>query len=192
MAGLKIRRFPDPILRKSAAKVSGVTSSLKKTLAEMAQTMYLTRGVGLAALQVGIDKQMAVIDIGDGLKKLINPVIVKSQGSSVEEEGCLSVPNQTVKVKRAKKVTVNFLNEDGETNQIRAEGLLARVIQHEIDHLTGTLIVDYLNPIKRLILRTKFSKGLDPSAKAQGQVLSLVVPRQKLGTTLSLSKGRRA
>jgi len=140
-------------LRKKASSVIRVTDEERRILCDMADSMYLNNGVGLAAVQVGIDKQLAVIDIGKGLVKLINPSITKKMGTETQEEGCLSVPDAVVKVKRAKKVTVSFLDENGEVRQITAEGLFARAIQHEVDHLSGKLIVDYLNPIKRLFLK---------------------------------------
>ena len=155
---LKIRKLPDPVLRKVAAKVVKVSDSDRRALSVMAKTMYLNHGVGLAALQVGIDRQLAVVDVGEGLIKFINPVIAKKEGSEVQEEGCLSVPGEYVRVKRAKKVTVNFLKENGEAAQLKACGLLARAIQHEVDHLSGCLIVDYLNPIKKILVNRKFKK----------------------------------
>jgi peptide deformylase len=162
MDTLKIRVFPDVCLKKKAAKISSVGEKEKKMLDEMAATMYLNSGVGLAAVQVGIDKQLAVIDVGTGLIKLINPEIIKCEGSQSEEEGCLSVPGVAVKVKRAKKVTVRFLNEEGLTVQVRAEGLLSRAMQHEIDHLCGILIIDRLNPIKKMFLKKKAPKASRP------------------------------
>ena len=158
MSDLKIIIFPDSILRKKANKILGIGDTEKEELCGMAKVMYLARGVGLAAVQVGIDKQLAVIDIGDGLIRMANPVIVKKEGSQTQEEGCLSVPEIGVKVKRAKSVVVNYLNEKGQTIQLRASGLLARAIQHEIDHLCGTLIIDYTNPIKKMIIRRRLSK----------------------------------
>jgi len=155
MTAFTIRKFPDSILRKKAAKVTSVGDTERAVLARMAQTMYLSRGVGLAAVQVGIDRQFAVVDTGSGLLKLINPTIVKKEGREALEEGCLSVPDLHVNVKRAKTITVNFLDEDGGAVQLKASGLLGRAIQHEIDHLSGTLIIDYLNPVKRLLLRPK-------------------------------------
>jgi peptide deformylase len=119
----------------------------------MAETMYLNSGVGLAANQVGIEKQLAVIDVGNGLVKLINPIVVKSEGAEVQEEGCLSVPGVVVKVKRAKRVIIDYLNETGEACRLSAEGLFARAIQHELDHLSGRLIVDYMNPLTKLFLK---------------------------------------
>ncbi len=157
MTDPEITRFPSSILRKKATKIAKVGDSEREMLSMMAKAMYLNQGVGLAAVQVGIDKQLAVVDVGDGLIKLINPAILKREGSEIQEEGCLSVPGARVKVKRAKKIVVSFLNENGEIKQVKAENLLARAIQHELDHLSGTLIIDYLNPIKKIFLRKKFS-----------------------------------
>ena len=98
---------------------------------------------------------LAVIDVGGGPVKMINPVILKRDGSETQEEGCLSVPDAVVKVKRAKRVTVTFLTELGEVTRVTAEGLFGRAIQHEVDHLNGRLIVDYLGPVKRLLLKSK-------------------------------------
>jgi peptide deformylase len=154
---MKIICVGDKRLRKKACKVLKVTAEECRLLDEMANTMYLEGGVGLAACQVGIDKQLVVIDIGEGLIKLVNPAIVKKEGAEVQEEGCLSVPDTAIKVKRAKKVTVEYLNDKGEALKISAEGLLARVLQHEIDHLLGKLIIDYLGPIKKLILRNRLT-----------------------------------
>lgn len=152
---MDIRKFPDKILRKKASKVEALSDSDRAMLQDMAEAMYLNKGVGLAAVQVGIDKQLAVVDVGEGLVKLVNPVILKREGGATEEEGCLSVPDTTVKVKRAERIVVSFLDEDGGISQITAEGLFARAIQHEIDHLSGRLIIDYLSPVKRLFLLTK-------------------------------------
>lgn len=155
MPELKLRTFPESILRKKTEKVGHVTDSERSILDKMADLMYLSQGVGLAATQVGIDKQLAVIDVGDGLIKMINPVIIKRDGSDTSDEGCLSCPGTTVKVKRAKKVVVQFLNENGDVMQLKAEGLLAKAVQHELDHLAGKLILDYLGPIKKMFLKTK-------------------------------------
>lgn len=154
---MEITCLPSPILRKKSAKVLNVSDEDRRMLDEMAKTMYLKGGVGLAACQVGIDKQLVVIDIGDGLIKLVNPVIVKKEGCETQEEGCLSVPEATVKVKRAKKVAVEYLNEKGEVIRMAANGLLARVVQHELDHLSGKLIIDYLSPIKRLFFSNRLT-----------------------------------
>ena len=158
MQGLTIKKFPDPILRKKASKILKVTSREKEILSEMAKLMYLSQGVGLAAQQVGIDKQLAVIDIGNGLIKFINPVIIKRQGIDLLEEGCLSVPGVSIKIKRAKSVTVHFLDEEGSVQQLHADGLLARALQHELDHLAGVLIIDYVNPVKKILLKRALTK----------------------------------
>lgn len=158
MPDLKIKIFPEGILRKKAKRIASVTADEKRELTEMAKAMYLSGGVGLAAVQVGIDKQLAVIDVGSGLIKMVNPSIVKSSGKEAADEGCLSVPETNVKVRRAKSVVVNYLNEDGDVVQLKAEGLLARAIQHEIDHLSGTLIIDHVNPIRRMLVRKKLGK----------------------------------
>lgn len=150
MAILTILRLSNQSLRKKAAKVDRITETELKILSDMTETMYVNSGVGLAATQVGVDKQLAVIDIGKGLVKMINPCLVKKEGTEAQDEGCLSVPNTTVKVKRAKKVIVDFLNESGEVCRISADGLFARAIQHELDHLAGRLIVDYMSPIKKI------------------------------------------
>jgi peptide deformylase len=152
---LKVVRFPEPILRRKARKVPKVTDKERLTLDEMAKAMYLSQGVGLAAVQVGIDRCLAVVDTGEGLIKMVNPTIIKREGTETQEEGCLSCPGACVKVKRAKKVVVSYLTEEGEVAELKAEGLLARAIQHEIDHLGGTLIIDYLSPIKKILFRAK-------------------------------------
>jgi len=161
MTNSMIRKFPDTILRKKARGVYKVGAAEKALLTSMAETMYMNQGVGLAALQVGIDKQLAVIDIGNGLIKMVNPIIIRKEGREICEEGCLSVPGIVVKVKRAKDITVNFLNENGEAVQLKASGLLARAAQHEVDHLMGILIIDYLNPVKKMLL--KKGRGLKNS-----------------------------
>lgn len=157
MNSLNIRIFPDSILRKKASSITKVGKEERDILEEMVKTMYFNQGVGLAAVQVGIDKQLAVIDVGEGPIKLINPVIVKREGEETIEEGCLSVPEVSVKVKRAKSVVVNFLDEQGKAKHLKAEGLLARALQHEIDHLSGMLIIDYLNPFDRIFMKKRLS-----------------------------------
>jgi len=156
MAILKIITVPNIVLRKKAADVAKVSERERKILSDMAETMYINGGVGLAATQVGIDKRAAVIDIGTGgILKVINPYIVKREGAETREEGCLSVPEACVKVKRAKRIVLDFLDENGQPRRLTAQGLLARVIQHEVDHLSGRLIIDYLNPLKKLFLNNK-------------------------------------
>ncbi len=158
MQALEIKKFPDPILRKKASKILRITAQVKDTLSEMAKLMYLAQGVGLAAQQVGIDKQLAVIDVGEGLIKLVNPVIVKRKGHEQSEEGCLSVPGISVAVKRYRSVTVHFMDEEGIARGLDAEGLLSRAIQHELDHLHGILIIDHTNPVRKMLLKKRFLK----------------------------------
>jgi peptide deformylase len=149
----KIRVVGDPVLRKKAKKVTRVTAGHRETLSKMARLMYEASGVGLAAPQVGIDEQMIVVDIGKGLYKLINPRIVRKEGRQVIGEGCLSVPGVTIKVKRAKKIMLEALDEDGKKVVFDAQDLLACVCQHEIDHLLGKLIIDYAPLWKRITLK---------------------------------------
>lgn len=157
MSEMKVRIFPDPALRVKSARVDAIGEAERAVFDDMARTMYVSQGVGLAANQVGLDRQFAVVNVGSGLIKMANPVIVKKEGAETHEEGCLSAPGATVRVKRAKKITVQYLNEDGAVCQLKAEGLLARAIQHEIDHLHGTIIIDYLNPIKKALAKRKIA-----------------------------------
>ena len=146
---LRIRRLGDTILRKKAKEIKTITASHAEILNTMAQLMYESSGIGLAANQVGINESMMVVDIGLGLYKLINPKIVKREGWQSMEEGCLSVPGISVKVKRAKRVKVLAIDENAKPIAIEAEGLMACVFQHEIDHLKGKLIIDYASFFKR-------------------------------------------
>ncbi len=150
---LKIRILGDPVLRQVTKKVAKVTDSHRKALSEMARLMYSVSGVGLAAIQVALLDSMFVVDIGTGLYKLINPEIIESKGSQVNEEGCLSVPGVGIKVKRAKSIVLKALDENGKPLVIEAEDLLACVFQHEIDHLNGKLIVDYASVFDKIKLR---------------------------------------
>jgi len=150
---LKIRVLGDPVLRQVTKTVVKVTESHRKALSEMARLMYSVSGVGLAATQVALLDSMFVADIGTGLYKLINPEIIESKGSQVNEEGCLSVPGVGIKVKRAKNIVLKALNENGIPLVLEAEDLLACVFQHEIDHLNGKLIVDYASMLDKIKLR---------------------------------------
>ena len=153
MAILNIKKYPDKVLRKRCKEVQSIDGEIKRLLDDMAMTMYAVNGVGLAATQVGLDMRIIVIDIGDGLMKLINPKITKKEGTSVMEEGCLSVPGVYVKVKRPAKIVVSALNIDGKQELIKAEGLLAHAFGQELDHLNGKLIIDYLPFYKRFFIR---------------------------------------
>jgi len=156
-----IRKYPDPSLRKQALKVEKITSRERKILAQMAETMYFADGIGLAAPQVGINKQFIVVDVGDGLIKLVNPKIIFEEGESVMEEGCLSLPGVLLSIKRAKKVLVEGLDERGSKVQISAKGLLSHALQHEIDHLHGTLIIDKVDEKEKQKLKPLLVKFED-------------------------------
>ncbi|MCQ2437092.1 MAG: peptide deformylase [Clostridia bacterium] len=132
----------DEVLRKHARKVDRFDKRLHVLLDDMADTMYHADGVGLAAPQVSILKRVVVIDVGDGLLELVNPVMIAQEGSKVDVEGCLSVPDRRCTVERPEKVTVRAQNRHGETFEIEAEGLLAVALCHETDHLDGILYID--------------------------------------------------
>ena len=142
MAVYKIVEIGAEVLRKHAAEVKEITPSILKLLDNMADTLYDAKGVGLAAPQVGVSKRVIVIDVGDGLIEMINPVITAKEGEQVDEEGCLSIPGVSGDVRRAAKVRVQGLDRQGNLHEIEASGLLARAFQHEFDHLEGILFVD--------------------------------------------------
>ena len=129
-------------LRKKSREVEKIDDRILTLLDDMAETMYDANGVGLAAPQVGVLKKVVVIDIGDGLIELINPVITYKKGEQIDAEGCLSVPGRSATVSRPEKVMVRALNRKGEEINIEGTGLLARALCHEIDHLSGTLYID--------------------------------------------------
>lgn len=142
MATRNIRLSVDEILRKKCKEVKEINERLLTILDDMAETMYASNGVGLAAPQVGILKRMVVIDIGEGLLELINPVIVEQSGEQVGDEGCLSVPGRSGQVTRPNYVKVEALNRDGDKIIVEGEALMARALCHEIDHLDGKLYID--------------------------------------------------
>jgi peptide deformylase len=154
---LEIKVFGDPVLRKKAKPVKKVTAGDREILSLMAQSMYEGGGIGLAAPQVGISSQLIVADIGQGLYKLVNPIIVKSSGHQAIQEGCLSVPGVCIKVKRAKQVWVEALDENAKPVKLEAKDLLACVLQHEIDHLKGKLIIDYASLMEKLRIKKRLS-----------------------------------
>ena len=142
MSVLEIKKAGDPILRQIAEPVAKIDRKIKKILDEMTETMYQAEGIGLAAPQVGISLRIVVIDVGQELIELINPVIIEADGSATEPEGCLSVPGMYGEVERCTSVIVEGLNRTGKKVRISASGLLARALQHEIDHLNGVLFID--------------------------------------------------
>ncbi|HSN63743.1 MAG: peptide deformylase [Azonexus sp.] len=161
MALLPILRFPDPRLKKIAAPVTNIDDTVRRLIADMAETMYEAPGIGLAATQVDVHKQIVVIDVSEDksqLLALINPRLENCQGEQEGEEGCLSVPGIYEKVQRAERVTVHFQDGDGVQRTLVAEGLLAVCIQHEIDHLNGKVFVDHLSQLKQTRIRSKLAK----------------------------------
>lgn len=153
--------FPDERLRTVASSVEDVNEEIQTLVNDMFDTMKDEKGIGLAASQIDVHKRVVVMDVSeeqDEPRVFINPEIIKVEGSTISEEGCLSVPNNYAKVERAEKVTVKALDRDGKPFELEAEGLLAICIQHELDHLKGKLLVDYLSPLKRNRIKTKLEK----------------------------------
>ncbi len=158
---LPILRFPDPRLKKIAEPVHRVDDSIRRLARDMAETMYEAPGIGLAATQVDVHKQVIVIDASetrDQLLVLVNPQLVESSGLQLGEEGCLSVPGIYDKVERAEHVVVRYLDLDGKAQTVSAEGLLAVCLQHEIDHLQGLVFVDHLSSLKQMRIKSKMLK----------------------------------
>jgi len=159
MAILEIKEYDEPVLREKALPVEEITPEILNLIKDMAETMYIDSGVGLAAPQVGISKRIILVDGEEGgLIVLINPMIIKCEGEVVAEEGCLSVPGIYSQIKRSLKVTVKALNENGDSIEITKEGLTARALQHEIDHLDGILFIDRIGRMERQILLNKIKK----------------------------------
>jgi peptide deformylase len=156
--------WPDPILKQSAAPVDRVDDDIRRLLDDMVETMYAADGVGLAAPQVGVSRQLIVIDTSpkqpeQKLIHLVNPQIVRAEGKTVYTEGCLSIPGEAEEVERAAKVWVRALDYHGKPFEIVAEGdLLAIALQHEVDHLLGTVFVDHLSSLKRELIKKRMKK----------------------------------
>jgi len=164
---LNILRYPDARLHKVASPVTVFDESLKKLVRDMTETMYAAPGVGLAATQVDVHKQVIVLDVSerhDSLVVLVNPEIVETTGVSDIEEGCLSVPGVYDIVERAERVKVRAYDQNGIPFTLEAQGLLAVCIQHEMDHLKGKVFVEYLSQLKQQRVRAKLSKQLRKSA----------------------------
>jgi len=163
MALLKIRKFPDAVLKEAAKPVGNIDGKLSSFVESMVQTMYAAPGVGLAAPQVGESSRIIVLDVdhehpGKHLLKLVNPEIVEAEGSIIWEEACLSVLDYTADVKRAARVLVRAYTMDQKEVSIEADDLLAVAFQHEIDHLDGRLFIDRISRIKRELYRRKLQK----------------------------------
>ena len=161
MSLLTILEYPDKRLRTVATPVESVDDALRALIDDMFETMYDAPGIGLAATQVNVHKQLIVMDISEGKSEprvFINPEIVAKDGSQIYQEGCLSLPNVFADVKRWNTITVKALDRDGREFTLEADGLLAVCIQHEMDHLAGKVFVDHLSPLKRALAEKKLAK----------------------------------
>ena len=168
MAILEVLRFPDERLRTVAKPIETIDSEIHTLIDDMLETMLDENGIGLAATQINVHKQLVVIDVSEKQNDpliLINPQITHMDGKTISEEGCLSVPNNYAKVERAERITVKALDKDGKEFTRDADGLLAICIQHELDHLKGKLFVDYLSPLKRQRIRAKLEKDARTAAR---------------------------
>jgi peptide deformylase len=161
MALLTILEYPDPRLKRIAAPVTEFTPAIKKLVDDMAHTMYEAPGIGLAATQVDVHKRIVVIDVSENksdLRVFINPEIIEADGELIGEEGCLSVPGYYDNVKRAGRVKVRAQDATGAAFELEATELLAVCIQHEMDHLKGTVFVDHLSQLKQVRVKNKMKK----------------------------------
>lgn len=164
MSKLPIITIPDPILRKISDPVERVDAEVKRLVDDMLETMYAAPGIGLAAIQVGVPRRIVVIDAADdGEEKkplvMVNPELVAlGQKTRLYEEGCLSIPDVRVEIERPETVTVRYIDRDGKNQELAADGLLATAIQHELDHLDGQLIIDFMTRLKRDMIIRKFKK----------------------------------
>lgn len=174
MAILKVRKYGDPLLRRRAAEVTEVTPELQATIADMIETMYDEAGIGLAAPQVGISLRLMVVghDARSEPRALMNPVIVERGGEVTAEEGCLSIPGIFAPVTRSEWVDLEATDVGGRPVKIRGKGLLARVLQHEMDHLDGVLFIDRLDPVTRDRIKRRIKKeGLPEEAPHRASAL---------------------
>ena len=166
MTILEIKTYPDIFLSKPTEQIENIDGNIQHLIENMAAAMYEAPGVGLAAIQVGHDKSLLIYDVAPkdekrDLQVLINPRIVSSEGTMIsEDEGCLSVPDFRSDVKRASQILVEGLDREGKPLRIEAEGLLAVVLQHEIDHLNGTLFIDRISSLKRQMYKRRAKKSL--------------------------------
>jgi len=162
---LEVKTFPDKVLRKVAKPVIEIDNELTTLLDNMVETMHSQKGVGLAAPQVGISKRIIIVDPSGGedesmIMRVINPEIISEDGEQLGEEGCLSVPGEYESVRRAEKITLKALDENGKEYTMEAEGFLARIFQHEIDHLDGKLFIDRIPSFKRDTLKKSIKRRI--------------------------------
>ena len=163
MALRTIVQYPDPVLNTRAEEVLSIDGHIHQLVADMVETMHAAPGVGLAANQVGVTRRVAIVDLSVGkdpsaLVVLINSQILSTEGNQIDEEGCLSLPGITELVPRPLRVEVQALNLEGEIVRVHGEGLMARALLHEIDHLEGVLFLDRLSPLKRRLIRKRINK----------------------------------
>lgn len=164
MSVKKIITVPDEVLRKISKPIEKVGLNEKKLIKDLFDTMYDARGIGLAAIQIGIPKRIIVLDVAKNDEKknpycIINPVIKKlSNEKSIYEEGCLSIPNTFIEIERPKIVVIEFIDQNGQKREIKFDGLLSTCVQHEIQHCEGKLIIDYLSKLKKDLIIKKLSK----------------------------------
>lgn len=158
---LDIKTYPDKILTKKTKRVGEFDAATKKLINDMVETLYAKRGAGLAANQVGVSKQIIVVDDSRGegnVKIMINPKIVRKKGEAIMAEGCLSLPGLEFEIKRPEKIEVEYMDKRGQKQKIKANDLLARIICHEVDHLEGKTMLDRLPLLKRLKFKRKLKK----------------------------------
>jgi len=173
--GYEIRTFGDPVLKSQSLAIENIDDKLVRLTDAMLDIMYDAPGIGLAAPQIGVQKQLFVYDIGDGAEVLINPVVVESAGEWVYEEGCLSIPGLYVEMVRPKEILLKGINIDGEEVSVEADELLARLFQHELDHLNGVLMFERMTPDQRteaLAEYRRLTEALDDASGAREKIKS--------------------
>lgn len=155
MKNYQLKIYPDTVLREKAFPILNLNGEIYDLIKAMSEIMYAYQGIGLAAPQVGVLKRIIIADLGNGLLPLVNPVILDREKQDHQEEGCLSLPEVQIDVMRAQNITVNGFNFDGNEVTMLLNGMLARVVQHEIDHLNGVLIIDYASSDEKILLQEK-------------------------------------
>jgi peptide deformylase len=171
MSILEIKKYPEKILKQKTATVGNIDGGTQQLIDDMIETMNSARGIGLAANQVGVSQRLCILDLSTRensipLLVLINPVIVEKEGMIEADEGCLSIPGYMYTIKRPEQVFVKGIDREGKDIQIEASGLLARALQHEIDHLEGFLFIDRMSPIKREFFKRRYKKSIKDSQTA--------------------------
>jgi peptide deformylase len=156
MATLDLHLLGSPVLRQRSEEIAGVDAEVRRLIDDLFETMDAAKGVGLAANQVGIARRVAVVGVDDARLAMVNPVLVSAEGRDRAEEGCLSIPDVYGEVARPERVVLEATGRDGRPFRLEAEGLLARAIQHEIDHLDGILFIDHLGALKRQLLVSRW------------------------------------